>query len=76
MAEEVYIKGDAEVLDYHVDWTAWLNGDTITTSTWIVTVGITVDSESETTSISTIWLSGGAIGNRAQDDRQKGQQDA
>lgn len=41
------------------DDTGWLQGDTISTSTWIVDTGITKDSDSNDTKIATIWLSGG-----------------
>ena len=52
-------KSDDEVLDYAVDWSAWLGVDTIATSTWSVASGLTVNSESETTTLATVWLSGG-----------------
>jgi hypothetical protein len=47
------------VLDYKIDWTTWLAGDTISSSTWIVPSGITKTTESNTTTTTTIWLSGG-----------------
>lgn len=50
------------VLDYSVDWTDWLDGDTISTSAWTVPSGITQTSASTTTLITTIWLSGGSGG--------------
>ena len=52
------------VLDYQVDWTSWLDGDTIATSTWVVPAGITEDSSSNTTLVTTIWLSSGTVGDR------------
>lgn len=55
-------KDPNEVLDYLVDWTARLNGDTITSSTWLVPVDITKDSDSFTDTTTTIWLSAGTIG--------------
>lgn len=56
-------KDPDEVLDYEVDWTARLDGDTIVTSTWpTVPAGITKDSDSHTATQSTIWLSGGTLG--------------
>lgn len=57
-------KDPAAVLDYEVDWTAWLTeaGDTIDTSTWTVPDGITVDSDTHTATVATIWLSGGTLG--------------
>ena len=56
-------KDPDEVLDYEIDWALRLDGaDTITTSTWLVPVGITKDSDSKTTTTTTIWLSGGTEG--------------
>ena len=56
-------------LDYSIDWEPWpfALGDTITTSTWEVfeangitpTVDMTVESDSQTTTTTTVWLSGG-----------------
>lgn len=59
-----YYKGPASVLDYSEDWTAWLDGDTIATSTWALGTGeqdLTIDSDSETTLVTTVWLSGGLL---------------
>lgn len=50
------------VLDYLVDWAAWLDGDSIATSTWVVPSGITKDSSTATTTTAMIWLSGGTTG--------------
>lgn len=63
-SEEVYIKDPGAKLDYSVDWSEWLEdiGDTITTSTWVVTSGITQTTTSNTTTTATIWLSGGTPG--------------
>lgn len=55
-------KDPDEVLDYVLNWSARLGSDTITTSTWTVPDGITMDSDSETTTATTIWLSGGTEG--------------
>lgn len=53
------------VLEYAVDWSAWLGEDTIESSDWTdVTTGITVDSESFTDTTATVWLSGGTAGTR------------
>lgn len=57
-----FLKDSAAVLDYGVDWSAWLGTDTIATSTWTVPTGLTVDSETETTTLATVWLSGGTTG--------------
>ena len=49
-------------LDYGRDWTLWLAGDTIVTSTWIVPSGLTMTAESNTATTATVWLSGGTFG--------------
>tara|TARA_R110000772_G_scaffold264529_1_gene385170 strand:+ start:221 stop:502 length:282 start_codon:yes stop_codon:yes gene_type:complete len=59
-----YYKGPNGVLDYTEDWTAQLAGDTISSSTWVLGTGeqdLTIDSESETTTSTTVWLSGGLL---------------
>jgi len=50
------------VLDYTIDWETWLGSDTISTSTWIVDSGLTKDSDTKTTTTTTIWVSGGTAG--------------
>jgi hypothetical protein len=55
-------KDPDETLDYSVDWTSWLDGDSIATSTWIIPVGITKNSDTSTGTGTTIWLSGGTTG--------------
>lgn len=70
MAEEWKIptiaKDPSAVLDYGFNWDAnnWLANisDTIATSVWAVPDGITQDSETETATTTTIWLSGGTLG--------------
>lgn len=59
----LYSKDPDAVLDYEVSWASWLAaGETISTSTFAVPVGITKDSESNTTTAATVWLSGGTVG--------------
>lgn len=57
-------KDPDEVLDYRIDWTARLGTDAIATSVWTLTeaAGLTIDSETETTTATTVWLSGGTAG--------------
>lgn len=57
-------KDPDEVLDYQVDWSARLGTDTISTSTFslVSASGLTIDSESNTDTVSTVWLSAGTIG--------------
>lgn len=59
-----FTKDPDALLDFQVDWSAWLVGDdTITSSSWDVPDGLTAESDSATTSTATIWLSGGETGN-------------
>jgi hypothetical protein len=58
-------KDPDDILDYEIDWTAWLGGlsaDTILTSTWIVPSGLTMNSSSNTDTTAKLWLSDGTDG--------------
>jgi len=56
-------KDPDSVISYTLDWSDWLDTDTIATSTWASTpTGLTEDAESETTTTTTIKLSGGTAG--------------
>jgi hypothetical protein len=58
--QQRFLKDPQAVLDYEVDWSAWLpSGDTITAATWTATDGITMDSSAFTDTKATVWLSGG-----------------
>ena len=60
-----YIKDPSSVLDYGFDWSDWLDtGDTVSTSDWNVPTGISEDSDSKSTTTTTIWLSGGTVGKK------------
>ena len=59
---ETFFKDPDSVMDFAVDWSDWLDSDTISTSTWAVPTGITNDTDTNTTTVATIWLSGGTIG--------------
>jgi hypothetical protein len=59
----VWIKDPDAVLDYAVDWSAWLtSAETIVSALVLADDGITVDSDSYDGGIHTIWLSGGEVG--------------
>jgi hypothetical protein len=64
MAFPKFNKDPQSVLDYQVDWSDWLDTDEISTSTWSAPAGITIDSETETDTTATVWLSGGTDGER------------
>jgi len=57
-----FTKDPNAVLDYSLDWTRWLDGDAIATSEWIVPDDLVRVTDSRTTKIATIWLSGGLAG--------------
>jgi hypothetical protein len=70
MAYELVVfpfKDPEEVLDYDLDWSSRLtDGDTITASTWALSsppdAVLRIDSETETTTVTKVWLSGGTLG--------------
>ncbi len=57
-----FTKDPDAVMDYRLDWSAFLVTDTISTSTWTVPTGITKQSDTNTTTAVTIWLTGGTAG--------------
>jgi hypothetical protein len=58
-----FVKDPGEVKDYAVDWSRHLaDGETISTSSWVVASGMTGGTESATDTTATIWLSGGTDG--------------
>jgi hypothetical protein len=61
---DVKLKDPNAVLDYTFDYSTnyLVSGDTILTSTWTLPSGITKDSDTFTTTTTTIWLSGGTAG--------------
>lgn len=60
---QAFRKDPDSILDYTIDWEDWLDGDTISASTWEVdSSGIAVDSDTHTATLATVWLSGGTIG--------------
>lgn len=61
-SNQLFLKDPDAVLDYQIDWSAWLGSDTIATSTWTVGTGITMDGHTSTTKTATVWLSGGTVG--------------
>lgn len=60
MADE-YPKDPGAVLDWVFDWTRWLQeGETIFSSTFSATAGITINSSTHANTYTTVWLQGGA----------------
>lgn len=58
-----WVKDPDAILDYTVDWSAWLVDDTIATLTVTPDDGITIDSSSHTDTTATAIISGGTAGN-------------
>lgn len=60
---EDWQKDPDATLDWVFDWSAWLQaGETISASEFIVSAGLTVESNTNTTISATVWLSGGTTG--------------
>ena len=61
-------KDPAETLDYDIDWSQrLLTGDTIVSSSWAAMASgssLTINSNSFTTTLTKIWLSGGVLGQK------------
>lgn len=57
-------KDPQAIADYGCLWVDRLDGDTISASSWTVPSGITRVTDSFTDTITTIWLSGGTVGER------------
>jgi hypothetical protein len=60
---KTFVKDPDAVLDYKMDWADWLNStDTIIASSWVAGTGLTVDSNTNSGTYTTVWLSGGTAG--------------
>lgn len=58
-----FMKDPDSVLDYAFDWNEWLeSGESINSHVITVDDGITKDSSSNSSTIVTVWLSGGTAG--------------
>ena len=58
-----FVKDPASVLDYGFDWSPWLSGaEVITSSTWYIDSGLTGGSESFNDTSTLVFLSGGGVG--------------
>ena len=62
MAFPKFTKDPQAVLDYEIDWSAWLEEDTISASEWTVPDGLTLESDSFADTTTMAWLSGGTAG--------------
>jgi hypothetical protein len=58
-----YGKASTSVLDYGLDWSGWLSSsEALSCSVWVVESGLNSSSVSTSTSISSVWISGGTVG--------------
>ena len=57
-----FTKDPDSKLNYMINWASWLDTDTIDSSEWTVTTGLTKVSDSNTTTTATVILSGGTAG--------------
>ena len=63
MVEKNFEKDPSAVLDYAFNWNDWLeSGETISSHVVTVETGLTKDSDSESSGVVTVWLSGGTHG--------------
>lgn len=63
MSKKWPAKDPDDIADYQVNWAARLaDGETIVASEWVVPDGLTQDSDENTDTTATIWLSGGTAG--------------
>jgi hypothetical protein len=62
---EIFVKDPGDTLDYQIDFTDWLDGDTISSSSWAVSpTGPTLSAQSVNgpNTITTCWVAGGTHG--------------
>lgn len=61
----IKIKDPDARLDYVINWTTWLDGDTLNAVTWVIPTGITEGTGAYASTfdgqIATVWLSGGTL---------------
>lgn len=60
--------GSGSVLDYTMDWSRFLDSDTLSTATFSLdtAAGLTIADEENDTTSATVWLSGGTSGQVAE----------
>lgn len=57
------VKDPGDTKSFGFNWVPFLNGDLISTSVWTAEAGLTVVSQSNTTTTSNVKVSGGTVGN-------------
>lgn len=63
---KAFVKDPDATLDYSIDWGPWLQNDIIESSSWVVESGLSIvpASESFDDTVTTLFLTGGAINNK------------
>ena len=59
-----FVKDPNATLDYSFDWGPWLDTDTIDTSVWVVESPLVPTNETNDTTTTRVFLSGGTHGNK------------
>lgn len=63
MASKIYEQKSDSQLDYMIDWSEWLaSGESILSSDWTATDGLTVVDSSFTYNSTTVFVTGGEVG--------------
>ena len=57
-----FTKDPDATISYQIDWEKWLNEDTIDTSSWTADSGLTVVTDSSSSTRTTVQVSGGTAG--------------
>ena len=57
-----FVKDPDAKLDYYINWTAWLAGDTISGSTWVSTDGVVLSADAILGGVTRVWVDGGTQG--------------
>lgn len=65
MAYKTFEKDPNATLDYTLDWSAWLDGDTISTSAWNASpTGATLPQDDNDATTTTVWVADGVVGTK------------
>lgn len=59
-----FVKDPADIIDCAIDWSLWLEQDTISGSTWTVDTGLVKESDTKTETVTAVVVSGGTAGQR------------
>ena len=57
-----FVHDPSAILDYYLDWTAWLAGDTIVGSAWLATGTVTISDPAVVGTVTQVWVEGGTAG--------------